>query len=149
LAARALGERAFRIARSFRFVVRLDRDVDLRVDFRDGRPFAALSNAAPPFLAARVDRLREPVPLPSPAFRSVALTPGRAVSTGTSRRGRDAAIAFPGPDRSALLKNCCAFVAIAPLLLFDQDPRTAPGSTRLTAISVGTMILGPLYGGLE
>ncbi|KYF59088.1 hypothetical protein BE08_39820, partial [Sorangium cellulosum] len=56
----------------------------LRVDLRDGRSCAESSSAAVAFRDLRIV-LRRAV-APPPAFRSVALCPGAAVSTGTSRR---------------------------------------------------------------
>ena len=50
---------------------------------------------------------------PSPALRSVALVPGREVSTGTSRRGRFGCFGFGGcASRAALLLYCSARVAM-------------------------------------
>jgi hypothetical protein len=85
----------------WRFDVRLIRPEAFLVDFRDAFPVAESSRPAPPFRAARFETLREPL-LPPPAFRSLALTPGCAVSTGKSRRG-------PG-DRfffGTLASRCC------------------------------------------
>jgi len=69
-----------------------------RVDLRDGCPFESSSlkeeRDEPPFFKLRV-------PLdPSPARRSVALTPGRAVFTPTSRRGRGGLLGRFGFDLS-------------------------------------------------
>jgi len=65
---------------------------DLRVERREGFPFESSSTYAA-FFAACTDSFR-------PLLRSVALTPGCAVSTGTSRRGRGGLFGFFGPDRS-------------------------------------------------
>ncbi len=93
--ARVAGAAVFRVARSFRLVVRLARPLALRVDLREGFPVSLSSRAAPPFFATRFEELRAAVDLP-PAFRSVALTPGLDVSTGSSRRGLGARFGFGG-----------------------------------------------------
>jgi hypothetical protein len=92
---RVLGDDAFRIAFRWRFDVRLIRPDAFRVDFREGFPVAESSRRAPPFRAARFETFLEPL-LPPPALRSVALTPGAAVSTGTSRRARAGRLFFGG-----------------------------------------------------
>jgi hypothetical protein len=84
-----------RIALRWRFVVRLARRALLRVDLREGLPVAESSRRAPPFRAARLERFLEPLE-PSPTFRSLALTPGCAVSTGASRRSRAGRFGFGG-----------------------------------------------------
>jgi hypothetical protein len=78
--ARVLGLDALRMAFRWRFEARLIRPELPRVDLRDGRPSGVPSSAAPPFLPARFDSLRDPLG-PTAALRSVALTPGLAVST--------------------------------------------------------------------
>jgi len=72
-----------------------------RVDFRDGVPVAEFSRLAPPFFSDRLDLFLEAVD-PLPALRSVALTPGLAVSIGTSLRGRAGRF-----GRGGLAARCC------------------------------------------
>lgn len=111
--ARVVGDRASRVARSFRLVVRFARPVLLRVDFREGRPVAESSRAAPVFFATRLEVLRVAVDF-LPTLRSVALVRGFAVSTGVSRRGLAARFGFGGRAlRAAAARACSAFVAIA------------------------------------
>jgi hypothetical protein len=87
-----------RVCRRFRLLSGFCRFRERRVDFRDGRDFES-SSAYEAFFAAAFDRLRAAVE-PAPAFRSVALTPGFAVSTGVSRRGRFERLGLFGPERS-------------------------------------------------
>ena len=108
LVARVLDDEAFLIARRCRFEVRLARPALLRVDFRDGLPVAESSRRAPPFLSARFDAFRVPL-LPEPARRSVALTPGREVSTNSSRLRRRGDFGLGG--RAS--RCCCALKAWA------------------------------------
>lgn len=82
----------------------------LRVDLREGLPEAESSSLAPPFLLAAADRLRSAVPL-IPAFRSVALVAGLAVSTGTSRRGRRGRFGFGG-----FASLCCCALKLSLLV---------------------------------
>lgn len=70
-----------------RLVDRFSRPSLRRVDLREGLPVAESSRRAPPFLRARFDMFLLAV-APLPALRSLALTPGLDVSTGTSLRGR-------------------------------------------------------------
>ncbi len=93
--ARVVGAAVLRVARSFKLVVRLARPLALRVDLREGFAVPLSSSAAPPFFATRLEALRAAVDLP-PALRSVALTPGLDVSTGSSRRGRGARFGLGG-----------------------------------------------------
>ena len=65
------------------------------------------------FRAADLDTFRAAVELP-PAFRSVALTPGRAVSTGLSRRRRAGCLGRLGPFRSCRYRKPSALVAMFP-----------------------------------
>jgi hypothetical protein len=84
------------MARRARLLSRFERPVLRRVDLRDGRPDLESSSVAPPLRPARIERLRAAVE-PWPAFRRVALTPGIAVSTKTSRRGGAGRFAFFAP----------------------------------------------------
>jgi hypothetical protein len=78
------------------------------VDRREG-PLAESSRTKMAFLrSARFDSLCGTV-----GFRSVALTPGFAVFTGKSRRGRRGFGGCFGPDRSASQRNRSAFVAMS------------------------------------
>jgi hypothetical protein len=77
----------------------LCRELDFRVDFRDGRASAG-SNAYDAFPATAGDAF-----LGKPARRSVALTPACDVSTGTSRRARRGRLGFFGPDLSVAERN--------------------------------------------
>jgi hypothetical protein len=93
--ARVLAELTLRMARSCRLDVRFCRPVLFLVDLREGWPVCESSRAAPPLLAARFDTLRVAVP-PVPTFRSLALTPGSAVSTISSRLGRGGRLVLGG-----------------------------------------------------
>lgn len=100
LLARARVARVFelevlRTALRRRFEVRLARPELARVDLRDGFPVRESSRAAPPLFATRLAAFRDAVE-PPPALRSVALLPGSAVSTGTSRRLRAGRLGFGG-----------------------------------------------------
>lgn len=91
-----------------------------RVDLRDG-VVAESSSITSAFRAARLPTFRAAVFF-LPAFRSVALTPGAAVSTGTSLRGRAFFFFLAGARRRALsiissALNRCALVAIAEHLI--------------------------------
>lgn len=85
LLAFAFADVVSRTARWRRFDVRLTLPSLLRVDFLDGFPVAESSSLAPPLAAARLDTFRVPL-RPPPTLRSLALTPGRDVSTSSSRR---------------------------------------------------------------
>ena len=92
--ARVVGAAVLRVARSFKLVVRLARPLALRVDLREGFAVRSLRARRRPF-ATRLEALRAAIDLP-PALRSVALTPGLDVSTGSSPRGRGARFGFGG-----------------------------------------------------
>jgi hypothetical protein len=77
------------------------------VDRREG-PVAESSSTKIAFRSACFDSL-----CGAAALRSVALTPGFAVFTGKSRRGRRGFGGFFGPDRSASQRNRSAFVAMS------------------------------------
>jgi hypothetical protein len=84
----------------------------LRVDLRDGLPFADTSRAAPPRRPARFETLRAPL-VPVAPRRSVALTPGSDVSTRASPRGGRDSFGRDGfALRSCSLRNRWAFVDI-------------------------------------
>lgn len=110
--ARAFGEVTFRFVRRARLLSRFERFALLRVDFREGRPVAESSRAAPAFPAARFERLRAAVDF-FPTLRSVALVLGFAVSTGLFRAAFFARFFLFGPDRSIAAFAFSAFVAIA------------------------------------
>lgn len=82
-----------------------------RVDLRDGRARES-SSMYDAFFAAALDMFRAAVE-PPPAFRSVALTPGWAVSTGRSRRRRSGRFGRFGANRSCWYLNSSALVATA------------------------------------
>lgn len=112
--ARAFGEVVLRVARRARLLSGFERLALFRVDLRDGRVRAESSSAAPALRPVFFERFRAAVDVP-PALRSVALTPGFDVSTGSSRRALGGLLAFFGPERCFLLRNTCAFVAIEDL----------------------------------
>jgi hypothetical protein len=84
-AARDWGDEALRIARRCRLESLFTRPALFRVDLRDGLPLRESSRSAPPLRSARRDTFLRPL-RPPPTLRSVALTPGKEVSTVRSRR---------------------------------------------------------------
>jgi hypothetical protein len=116
--------------------VRLTCPLLFRVDLRDGTPEAEFSRTGPPRLATRADRFLSAV-APKPTRRSVALTPGCAVSTGKSRRGRGGLFGLGGfASLCCCARKRCALVATGigyrtPELSprwFHQSPDAPPGA---------------------
>ncbi len=96
--ARAFGERTRRFCRRVRLLLGLERLAERRVDLRDGCSLES-SSATAALVEPFFFRLRAALE-PAPALRSVALTPGRDVSTPTSRRGFGGCFGRLGFDRS-------------------------------------------------
>ncbi len=146
-------EPVFRRALSWRLAVLLMCPWLLRVDLRDGVPDAEFSSFAPPFFSARADRFLSAV-APRPTRRSVALTPGCAVSTGKSRRGRGARFGLGGfafrscciRKRSAFLTICEVYLRSAEVTWADRLDRPWEGEAAPKILTAGKLVSADVDG---